>query len=64
MLLRPSVFVMALAFAWQTAHAEDKPAVSDFNGKLDYTGGNLDGYSANFVNGSVTAPLTTPTQPD
>lgn len=60
MQLRASACAVALALgfvSWHAARAEDKPAVSEFNGKLDYTGGNLDGYSANVLNGSVTAPL-------
>lgn len=45
------------AFAASGAQAEDLPAVSALNGKVEYTGGNIDGASANLGAGSVALPL-------
>jgi hypothetical protein len=53
-----TIVCIASAFA-VTAHAQtNAPAVSGFNGKLDYAGGNMDSHEGNVFDASFTLPVT------
>jgi hypothetical protein len=56
---RASVLFIGLLFSFGTlARADDSlPAVSEFNGKLSYEGGNMDSSTGDNLEGSFTVPV-------